>query len=330
MGNCCPCVKSETNTRSSVAPGNYSLSSSKLEDSETYHPSRSEELEDSSLVISSEVYVNGSGLENRDSKGEMRRPFYVLIPPLVGRGSNSSGDIKKTNNNTINGALSTSGMGNGTSTVEVLENNLVTFYENYCGNIEERHEDAITADGILHLCADLDLAVDDFRILLFAWKCDAAQMGKLSKNEFLQGCRLLGTDSVRSLKFSLEQLVKEVEDSEIFSDVYRYAFRFALDVECGQRSLPVDVAVSLWRLVFTHRPALLLDRWIEFLEQTPPPVRAIPRDTWCMFLHLVDAVGNDLSRYDDTEAWPSLFDDFVEWANDRANQNVLHAKEELH
>lgn len=46
------------------------------------------------------------------------------------------------------------------------------------------------------------------------------------------------------------------------------------------------------------------------------------RDTWCMFLHLVDAVGEDLSRYDDTEAWPSLFDDFVEWANDRANQNV--------
>ena len=92
-----------------------------------------------------------------------------------------------------------------------------------------------------------------------------------------QGCRLLRTDSVRSLKSSLEQLVKEVENNEAFSDVYRYAFRFALDVECGQRSLPVDVAVSLWRLVFTHRPVPLLDRWIEFLEQTPPPVRAIPR-----------------------------------------------------
>ena len=48
-----------------------------------------------------------------------------------------------------------------------------------------------------------------------------------------------------------------------------------------------------------------------------------------MFLHLVDAVGDDLSRYDDTEAWPSLFDDFVEWANDRANQNV-HTKDNFH
>jgi hypothetical protein len=77
-------------------------------------------------------------------------------------------------------------MGNGTSAVEVSENNLVTFYESYCGSPEERLEDAITTDGILHLCADLDLAADDFRILLFAWKCDAAQMGKLSKSEFLQ------------------------------------------------------------------------------------------------------------------------------------------------
>lgn len=185
--------------------------------------------------------------------------------------------------------------------------------------------------GILRLCADLDLPADDFRVLLFAWKCDASQMGMLTKQEFLQGCRSLGTDSIRSLKSSLEGLVKEVEQSyDAFGDVYRYAFRFALDVEYGQRSLPVDVAVSLWRLVFTHRPSQLLDRWIEFLEQVPSPVRAIPRDTWCMFLHLVEAVGNDLSRYDDTEAWPSLFDDFVEWANDKANQNVHHSKEESH
>jgi len=276
-------------------------------------------------------------------KNEARRPFYVLIPPLVGRGSNSSGDVKRTNNNTINGALNNS-MGNSASVVEVSENNLLMFYEIYHQipkSSHQNHEDAIVAEGILQLCADLDLAPDDFRILLFAWKCDAAQMGRITKQEFIQGCRLLGTDTVRSLKSSLELLVKEVEDSEVFSEVYRYAFRFALDAECGQRSLPVDVAVSLWRLVFTHRPNLLLERWIEFLEQNPPPVRAIPRynimffvllqilnsllycrDTWCMFLHLVDAVGEDLSRYDDTEAWPSLFDDFVEWANDRANQNV--------
>lgn len=76
------------------------------------------------------------------------------------------------------------------------------------------------------------------------------------------------------------------QSDDAFGDVYRYAFRFALDVEYGQRSLPVDVAVSLWRLVFTHRPSQLLDRWIEFLEQVPSPVRAIPR----LALHLYSSL----------------------------------------
>ena len=98
------------------------------------------------------------------------------------------GDVKRTNNNTINGALNNS-MGNSASVVEVSENNLLTFYEIYHQvpkSSHQQHEDAIVAEGILRLCADLDLAPDDFRILLFAWKCDAAQMGRITKQEFLQ------------------------------------------------------------------------------------------------------------------------------------------------
>jgi DCN1-like protein 3 len=40
-----------------------------------------------------------------------------------------------------------------------------------------------------------------------------------------------------------------------------------------------------------------------------------------MFLNFVTSVGSDLSLYDDTEAWPSLLDDFVEFENDQLNQN---------
>ncbi len=56
-----------------------------------------------------------------------------------------------------------------------------------------------------------------------------------------------------------------------------------------------------------------------FLSQ----VRGIPRDTWNMFLNLTESpagAGGDLSLYDEEEAWPTLFDDFVEYENDRANQ----------
>ena len=73
-------------------------------------------------------------------------------------------------------------MGNSGSAVEVSEVNLLMFYENYY----EASENIIGAEGILRLCADMDLPADDFRILLFAWKCDAEQMGRLSKHEFLK------------------------------------------------------------------------------------------------------------------------------------------------
>ena len=40
-----------------------------------------------------------------------------------------------------------------------------------------------------------------------------------------------------------------------------------------------------------------------------------------MLLNFSETVGSDLSVYDEDEAWPSLFDDFVEHENDKANQN---------
>merc|ERR1712243_309296 len=80
------------------------------------------------------------------------------------------------------------------------------------------------------------------------------------------------------------------------------------------------MAVSLWLLVFSQNEPPLLKKWLHFLEKHPQ-VRGIPRDTWNMFLNFTTTVGSDLSNYDDTEAWPSLFDDFVEFENDQLNQN---------
>ncbi len=65
----------------------------------------------------------------------------------------------------------------------------------------------------------------------------------------------------------------------------------------------------------------ILKRWLDFLQKHAGQVRGITRDTWNMFLNFSDVVGNDLSVYDEDEAWPSLFDDFVEYENDQANQN---------
>jgi len=40
-----------------------------------------------------------------------------------------------------------------------------------------------------------------------------------------------------------------------------------------------------------------------------------------MFLYLVESLNEDLSNYNDNEAWPSLFDDFVEYKREQLKEN---------
>lgn len=89
------------------------------------------------------------------------------------------------------------------------------------------------------------------------------------------------------------------------------------------RILSLEMAILLWRLVFTIHTPDILDRWLNFLEQHPN-IRGIPKDTWNMFLNFAETC--DITSYDDTEAWPSLFDDFVEYETDKTNQNLADDK----
>ncbi|XP_047995112.1 DCN1-like protein 3 [Leguminivora glycinivorella] len=183
-------------------------------------------------------------------------------------------------------------------------------------------EDAILAEGIENLCNDLQLNPDDFKVLVLAWKLNASQMCRFTKTEFIQGLKNMKTDSIKGIQHKLNEVISDLNrESEQFKDLYRFTFKFGLDVSTGQRILPSDIAILLWRLVFTNNEPPILDRWLSYLEKNTH-IRGIPKDTWYMFLNFCEFVGDDLSSYDDTEAWPSLFDDFVEHENDQVNQNV--------
>ncbi|XP_050540948.1 DCN1-like protein 3 isoform X3 [Daktulosphaira vitifoliae] len=184
-------------------------------------------------------------------------------------------------------------------------------------------EDLILIDGIERLCSDLQMSPEEFRILVLAWKCDAHQMCRFTRTEFINGCSSLQVDTIPLMKIKLTEMTNDLNyNNEEFKSLYRFTFKFGLDNVVGQRILPVDTAIVLWQLVFSKRKPAILQRWLTFLE-TQDNIRGIPKDTWNMFLNFAESVFNgDLSNYDDTEAWPSIFDDFVEYENDQANQNI--------
>lgn len=181
-------------------------------------------------------------------------------------------------------------------------------------NLYNRYVDCelgfISAEGIERLCNDLNISPEDFRILVLAYCLGAEVMCRFTEDEFVNGCKKLNITDVASMKASIPTLVKSVAGSG-FPPFYRWTYKFALEPDSGQRSIPIDLAISLWKLVFTNNVPIHLNRWLIFLERNSS-VRSISKDTWDMFLVFVDQIKGDLTTYDDTEAWPSLLDEFVE------------------
>uniref|UniRef100_A0A3Q2Q3X5 DCN1-like protein n=1 Tax=Fundulus heteroclitus TaxID=8078 RepID=A0A3Q2Q3X5_FUNHE len=178
-------------------------------------------------------------------------------------------------------------------------------------------EDAILEEGMEKFCDDLCVDPAEFRVLVLAWKFQAATMCKFTRKEFVDGCKAIRADSIKGICSRFPCLLLEARGEENFKDLYRFTFQFGLDADEGQRSLQRDIAIALWRLVFTQDTPAILEHWLDFLAENPSGVRGISRDTWNMFLNFTQAIGPDLSNYSEDEAWPSLFDTFVEWELER-------------
>ena len=176
---------------------------------------------------------------------------------------------------------------------------------------KDSEEDAILAEGMLKFCEDLEVDPTEFIVLVLAWKFGAKQMCKFTREEFFNGLKSINSSSISSLKASFPKLKDEIKLSNKFQNLYQFTFGFGLDHGSGQRVLPVEMAVPLWELVFSQQPPDILARWCNFLRAAQ--IKGISKDTWNLFLPFSLSVSSDLTNYDESEAWPSLFDDFVEY-----------------
>lgn len=183
--------------------------------------------------------------------------------------------------------------------------------EKYFNQYRDEHEDAILAEGMEKFCSDLGVDPTEFIVLVLAWKFEASQMCRFTHEEFINGCQKMKVHDAKSLRSRFPEMKEEVKEQEKFKSLYRFTFTFGLDQSTGQRSLPVDMAIPLWELVFEQNRTAILTDWCKFLEETN--VKGISRDTWNLFLPFSMTVNADFSNYDESEAWPSLFDDFVDY-----------------
>jgi DCN1-like protein 3 len=128
------------------------------------------------------------------------------------------------------------------------------------------------------------------------------------------GLKTLGNNfnnlfDIRTLLFNYQILSYE---KEFYIWTYHYGL---ID---GQRCLSTQNAISLWRLFYSkhfEKPQIL-DQWLNYLENdiNNEIPKTITCDTWTIFPQFAKFIQlKGYKSYDDNEAWPCLFDGFVEY-----------------
>jgi len=198
--------------------------------------------------------------------------------------------------------------------------------------------DSIGANGTMKLCEDLGIDPEDVVTLALAYELKSPTIGDWPKKGWIEGMKALKCDSLASLKAATGRLRSKLgSDVTYFGKVYAFAFTFGLSP--GQRSLPIDVAVPFWNLLIpfglsegalAHVDDLNSDppvstypgwkpeytqMWFEYLEGKN--VKGVSKDTWNMFIDFVRTIDEKFQRHDTEGSWPSLIDDFVDYAKEK-------------
>ncbi|CDS08042.1 hypothetical protein LRAMOSA01991 [Lichtheimia ramosa] len=177
---------------------------------------------------------------------------------------------------------------------------------------DQDEKDKISIEGAMALCQDLGIEPTQFEFLVMSYQLGSERMGEFHRKAFVQGMVRLQCNTITELREELPQLMKLLDDPEQFRAIYNYAF--ILGREQGQKSLSLEAAIELWRLLLNNRFTMLED-WITFLEEKHG--KAISKDTWTLFLDFASQPNIDLDAHDLMGAWPILIDEFVEYMQEK-------------
>lgn len=184
-------------------------------------------------------------------------------------------------------------------------------------HFKEDDKDFIGVNGTEKLCTSIKVDPSDVHMLAFAWRLGATKMCHFTRQQWAE-LKNYNVKSVDDIKRTLPLIMRDAISN--FESYYKFAFSFGLDLEKGERTLPVDIAVALWKLVFCNpeKQSIHLENWLNFLSEHK--IKGISKDTWDLYLVFTQTIDSECNNYDPMEAWPSLLDEFVEDLRGKQNQ----------
>lgn len=195
-------------------------------------------------------------------------------------------------------------------------------FAKYATDENEEGEKYIYVDGVVALCEDLGIdPSSDIAVLVLFWRFRASEYCTVTKEEFVSGMTAMEVTSVEELKATLPTLVKDAYAPQNFKDFFKFVFQ--INRQGTERTLDYATVSALLQLVVgpsTPQPSVHLKGFLAFLGRNP--TGRFRADEWGQFLEFSQRVSpdNDFENYDDTDAWPVLIDEYVEWALEEGTQ----------
>ncbi|ODQ77361.1 hypothetical protein BABINDRAFT_67496 [Babjeviella inositovora NRRL Y-12698] len=172
----------------------------------------------------------------------------------------------------------------------------------------------IGIDGTIAYIEDLGFEPEDVSALILAEFLESPSVGIFKKDAFVRKWTALNVESVSEMAAFIELEKKRYAgNKDYFKQVYEYTFTIALDANA--RVLSNEVAVEYWNLLLAPVYGAKLALWVKFVVEEWK--KTINRDAWTMLLPFLEwfSQQTSLAEYDETAAWPSLIDAFVEYVN---------------
>ena len=182
-------------------------------------------------------------------------------------------------------------------------------------------------DGIIHFIEDLGLQLEDLVTVclakLLGWE---RVTDNIHRSQFLSVWFLQGCSHIAEMKLVLDDLRDKLRhDVVYFTEVYKFTFTFNLDPTSSRKTLDTEMAVEYWKLFFLNSNEsyaisvehALVSMWFEFLETSKK--QEIYRDCWDMLLRFFikfPDLKTIASKYDETDVWPYIIDEFYEYLQD--------------
>ncbi|KAK3177769.1 hypothetical protein Dsin_033221 [Dipteronia sinensis] len=132
------------------------------------------------------------------------------------------------------------------------------------------------------------------------------------QDEWKTGLKTLQVDTLTKLRKAVSELEKEVNTPSNFLEFYSFAFRYHLTEE-RQKNVDMETSCELVNLILGSEYRSQVDLLIDYLK-IQSDFKVVNLDQWVGFLRFFKEISfPDLENYDDTQAWPTILDNFVEW-----------------